>query len=462
VSSYFDDTFCCHAVPETEAKYPPSQAMALRPQSMPDFTALMESSASLFESAALESSSLEKRIHHRRQTSPERRAHHMRKKPSISLAAGLMMNTESPLASGLLGSAPLSPRKRSRSRPGPAEESSAGEHDEGANLFYAYALRSDYPASPPYILTFASAAVCAQWWHLVHAEYPCSARPSPQFFVVRSEDMERLQDDARFFDMRNKWFYTSQDSPTCPPIVIPLQHASGVPLAAHAPPAAVRASTPAMDSLAESLARLAGVVESNAEQVHALSVAQSAGLQAMQEICESNGTQIKALSDSHIRLQALVDQNASHYIALSNQSFQSQERSRQAQEQTRTSQEQTRTSQEQTTDILKATMSQLQALSKNQRQLSQSCDAMMRSIETIGNSMSHFTSHALSDTASNQSLSAGFASNMSPAPRKLNRRVKGVWYEYDSAPSPSGTPRRRIDAANVDTPPKSPVVFKRA
>jgi predicted RNase H-like nuclease (RuvC/YqgF family) len=210
-----------------------------------------------------------------------------------------------------------------------------------------------------------------------------------------------------------------------------------------------------MDSLAESLARLAGVVESNAEQVHALSVAQSAGLQAMQEICESNGTQIKALSDSHIRLQALVDQNASHYIALSNQSFQSQEQSRQAQEQTRTSQEQT-------TDILKTTMSQLQALSKNQRQLSQSCDAMMRSIETIGNSMSHFTSHALSDTASNQTLSAGFASNMSPAPRKLNRRVKGVWYEYDSAPSPSGTPRRRIDAANVDTPPKSPVVFKRA
>jgi hypothetical protein len=323
-------------------------------------------------------------------------------------------------------------------------------------------LQSDYPASPPYVLTFASAAVCAQWWHLVHREYPFSARPSPQFFVVRSEDMELVQDDARFVDMRNQWFYTSQDSPTCPPIVIPLQHANGAPIASHAPPAAETPSTSAMDSLAESLTRLAGVVESNAEQVHALSVAQSAGLQAMQEICESNGTQIKAISDSQIRLQALVDQNASHYIALSNQSFQSQEQSRQAQEHTRKSQEQTRKSQEQTKDILKTTISQLQTLSKSQIQLSQSCDAMMRSIEGIGSSVSQLASNAMSDTASNQSLSAVFASNMSPAPRKLNRRVKGVWYEYDSAPSPSGTPRRRIDSANVDTPPKSPVIFKGA
>ncbi|KAF1837625.1 hypothetical protein BDW02DRAFT_106390 [Decorospora gaudefroyi] len=418
-----------------------------RPQSMPDFTALMESSTSV-----LESSNFEKRIHSRRQTSPDRKAQHPRKKPSISLAAGLMMNTESPI-----GTAALSPRKRSQSRP--AEETRM-EQDEGGNLFYAYGLRSDYPASPPYILTFASAAICSQWWALVQQDYPSSSRPSPQFFVVRSEDMELIQDDPKFFSLRNKWFYTSQDSPTCPPIVIPLQHANGVPAAVASPPLTQEnTSNPAIDSLAESLTRLAGVVESNAEQVHALSVAQSAGLHAMQEINESNSFQIKAISESQTRLQALVDQNASHYIALSNQSFQSQEQSRQAQEQTRKSQEHTQKAQEQTKDILKTTLSQLQTLSKNQIQLSQSCDGMMRSIESLSNSVTHFTSNALSDTASNHSLSA-FATNMSPPPRKLNRRVKGVWYEYDSAPTSSNTQRRRIDSVNADTPPKSPVIFK--
>ncbi|CAN9147970.1 unnamed protein product [Alternaria alternata] len=426
-----------------------------RPQSMPDFAALMESSMSqtVFESS---SSNIEKRIHSRRQTSPERKPQHMRKKPSISLAAGLMMNTDTPPATGS-----LSPRKRSQSRP--AQDKKV-EMEEGGNLFYAYALRSDYPASPPYILTFASAAVCSQWWSLVQQEYTSSSRPSPQYFVVRSEDMELIMEDPKFSDIHNKWFYTCQDSPTCPPIVLPLQHANGVPAVAPPQSAEEKMSTSALDSLAESLTRLAHVVESNAEQVHALSVAQSTGLQAMQEINESNSIQIKAISESQIKLQALVDQNASHYIALSNTSFQSHEQSRLAQEQTRKSQEQTRKSQEQTKDILKTTVSQLQTLSKNQVELSQTCQGMMRSIETLGDSVTQFTSNVISDTASNQSLSTtsfnALATRISPPPRKLNRRVKGVWYEYDNVGSPDGTPRKRIDSVSVDTPPKSPVIFK--
>jgi hypothetical protein len=69
---------------------------------------------------------------------------------------------------------------------------------------------------------------------------------------------------------------------------------------------------------------------------------------------------------------------------------------------------------------------QLQNLSKNY--LQQSCDGMMRSIEGLGYSVSHMTlSNALSDTASSQSMPTGIISNsMSPAPRKLNRKVKGA------------------------------------
>lgn len=304
-----------------------------------------------------------------------------------------------------------------------------------------------------------------------------SARPSPQFFIIRSEDMELIQDDPKFFSLRNKWFYSSQDSPTCPPIVLPLQYANGAPATSPPPPAAEKASSPALDSLAASLARLSSVVESNAEQVHALSVAQSTGLQAMQEINESNSIQIKAISESQIKLQALVDQNASHYIALSNTSFQSQESTRQAQERTLKAQEQTK-------DILDKTVKQLASLAKAQADLSHTCQNMMQSLDAFA----HNT--AVSDTASTHSLAtsstttnttnttntmtgmlreasaSALASRISPPPRKLNRRIKGVWYEYDCAPgaasTAAGTLRKRADSASGQTPPKSPVAFKAA
>ncbi|CAO2650236.1 Nn.00g015280.m01.CDS01 [Neocucurbitaria sp. VM-36] len=396
-----------------------------RPKSMPDFTALMDASTPLFE----------KRIHNRRQTSPGKKAH-PRKNPSISLAAGLIMNTESPKSTGPLPS----PRKQSRDR---MLEGAQEDQDERESLFYAYALRSDYPNSPPYILTFASFTICSQWWTLVQYEYPDSARPSPQFFVLKSDDLEHIQDDPKFFELCHKWFYTSQDSPKTLACIIPLQNAKAHHVIPPQQSIEEKPAVPAMDSLLEKLERLTNVVETNAEQIHALSVAQSAGLQAMQEINESNSTQIKAIADSQIRLQALVDQNASHYIALANTSFQSQEKIK---------------------DIMRTTASQIQSLSKNQAQLANTCDSMMRGIDNLSTSVSQMNlSTALSDTASTQSTpsAASFsaiANRISPPPRKLNRRVKGVWYEYDTTSTSTGSPKRSVNF--VDTPPKSPVTLK--
>ncbi|EMD69958.1 hypothetical protein COCSADRAFT_76734 [Bipolaris sorokiniana ND90Pr] len=423
-----------------------------RPQSMPDFTALMDSSKSLFEQTT--TSNFERRIHSRRQTSPERRTQQTRKKPSISLAAGLMMNTESPLVTGS-----MSPRKGSGSRP---PEEGRVETEEGDTLFYAYAKRSDYPSSPPYILTFASAAVCSQWWHLVQQNYPSSARrPSPQFFIMRSEDIELIQDDLKFFDLRNKWFYSSQDSPTCPPVVLPIQHSNGTLALPPSPlPSEEKPNTSALDSLAESLTRLANIVETNAEQVHALSVAQSTGLQAMQEINESNSIQIKAISASQLKLQSLVDQNASHYIALSNKHFESQESTRQAQEHSQKAQDEAK-------NLLTSTLSHVNSLAKAQSDLAQTCQSMMQSFESFThNNHSMVGSDAASSHSLGSTTSSGvLASRISPPPRKLNRRVKGVWYEYDnSVPGTTGTGttmvRKRADSVGVETPPKSPVVFK--
>lgn len=393
---------------------------------MPDFTSLMDASTTIFE----------KRIHSRRQTSPERKVEHARKKPSISLAAGLIMNTDSPKVTGPLNS----PRKHSRER---TIEEGQEEPDEDETLFYAYALKSNYSNSPPYILTFASAAICSQWWAIVRTEYPDSARPSPQLFVLKSEDMEHIQDEPKLLNLRHKWFCTSQDSPTSVSAIIPLQTTNGLPIAAPHHPVVEKPATSAIDRLTETLERLASVVETNADQIHALSVAQSAGLQAMQEINESNSTQIKAIADSQIKLQGLVDQNASHYIALSNTSFQTQEKIK---------------------EIMKSTATQVQSLSKNQAKLANTCDAMMRGIDDLSTSVSQMNvNSAMSDTASTQSIQSAasfsaIANRISPPPRKLNRRVKGVWYEYDTSSTPTGSPKRSVNFA--DTPSKSPLSLK--
>lgn len=316
-----------------------------------------------------------------------------------------------------------------------------------------HTIQSDYANSPPYLLTFATSDVCTQWWALVQREYPESTRPGAQLFVLKNEDMQALHDDPKFSELRGKWFFTSQDRSNCATPVIPLQGATGH-LVARAPlpqpqPTPERSSNSSVDSLAEKLERLSSVVESSAEHIHALSVAQSAGLQRMQEINESNSTQIKALAESQAKLQQLIDQNASHYIALSNTSFKSHEAVK---------------------DVLQATTTQIQSLSGSQEQLSQTCRAMMRSIDSLGSSVEQFSatpplvpSSEASTMVPTSPLShnGSVTSRFTPAPRKLNRRIKGVWYEYDTNEAPQkvhGAPRKLAPAPSFpSTTPKAPV-----
>ena len=92
---------------------------------MPDFSALMDSSTPLFEA----------RAQNRRQTSPVRGQGYPRKKLSISLAAGLIMNTDSPQNTAPMGSQSLDSTK---------EEEAEDSED---NLFHAYAIRVSYKIS---------------------------------------------------------------------------------------------------------------------------------------------------------------------------------------------------------------------------------------------------------------------------------------------------------------------------
>lgn len=262
---------------------------------------------------------------------------------------------------------------------------------------------------------------------------------------------EQIQDNPRFYDLRNKWFYTPGEGSTGSVGVIPLQDYKGNPITASIPPVSKEDKEESFDmaKLSETLDRMNAMISENSAQIRALSVAQSDGLQRMQDINESNSTQIKALADSQAKLQAIVDQNASQYIALSNSAF---------------------SNNEQVKTILQTNAEQIQSLAEGQAQLAQTFQGMMHSIESLGNAvgrvndtMSHMSSVG-SDTASNPpsglagaSLGA-IANRISPPPRKLNRRIKGVWYEYDTNPTPAGSPKKTVTI--IDTPPKSPLSTK--
>ncbi|KAF9729416.1 hypothetical protein PMIN06_005868 [Paraphaeosphaeria minitans] len=386
--------------------------MSARPKSMSDFQSLSDASTPLNALNALNGQGLP------------------RKKPSISLAAGLMMTTESP-------------RNFSRpTTPATAHAAAAGS-PWSENLFYAYAQKSDYAQSAPYVLTFASALVAEQWWSLVQREYPESSRPGTQLFILKGDDMqEQIQDNPKFFDLRNSWFYTPSDGATAP---IPLQDYRGNPVAAPEPPKEreERAVPSAFDlkGLEATLERMAAMISENTGSIRALSVAQSTGLQTMQEINESTSTQIKALADNQAALQAIVDQNASHYIALSNSSFGAQSSMQ---------------------SVLQSNAKQIESLASGQKKLVKTCADMMHSVEKVGEAMKEIGS----DSASNASVIretdrtiGTIVNRIQPPPRKLNKKVKGVWYEYDDGPNGASqlsgpiTPREK--ATMLDTPPKN-------
>ncbi|KAF1951552.1 hypothetical protein CC80DRAFT_495954 [Byssothecium circinans] len=314
------------------------------------------------------------------------------------------------------------------------------------NLFYAYAQKSDYAQSPPYILTFANASVCDQWWRLVQREYPDSSRIGPQLFVLKGDDLqEQIQDNPKFYDLRNKWFYTPGNG------VIPLQDYKGHPVTTTPTqrPAVEEKKPEAFDmkALSTALDKMNDMISENSAQIRALSVAQSEGLQRMQEINESNTLQIKALAESQAKLQNMVNENASQYIALSNSSF---------------------ANNEQIKSVLQSTATQTKALADGQVQLSKTCEGMMRTIDNLGQTVGRVSENmsmigsAASDAGSsttNGSIGA-LANRISPPPRKLNRKIKGVWYEYDPSPTPVQSPRKKVNF--LDTPPKSPLATKQS
>lgn len=289
---------------------------------------------------------------------------------------------------------------------------------------------------------------------------------------------EQIQDNPKFYDLRNSWFYTPSESSTAP---IPLQDYNGNPVAAPEPP---KPEFPELDphakpsfdlkALETTLDKMAAMITENTESIRALSVAQSTGLQTMQEINESTSTQIKALADNQASLQSLISQNASHYVALSNQSFSAQSTMQ---------------------DVLASNAAHIAALADGQARLVDTCAGMLRSVErmggaleSVGERVSSVGERVVASTAAaedksiasemreslretERSIVGSIVNRIQPPPRKLNRRIKGVWYEYDDAPGTvvsekenfnKGVMSPKRGVGMLDTPPKSPLSARTA
>lgn len=269
---------------------------------------------------------------------------------------------------------------------------------------------------------------------------------------------EQIQDNPRFFELQNKWFYTPSEG-SGGAAVIPLQDWKGNPVMSAPAPTPSRPPTAKsipeegedgnkkesgfdMAKLSETLDKMNSMISENSAQIRALSVAQSEGLQRMQEINESNSTQIKALADGQSKLQGLMEQNASHYIALSNSSFSTQEGIK---------------------HTLQMNAEQIHALADGQSKLATTCAGLMKTISSlgstigkVGDSVRSLGSVSKEDTETALSTMDNRISQISPAPRKLNRRIKGVWYEYDTESNvEKGSPLRKKSVAFLETSSKA-------
>ncbi|KAF2748266.1 hypothetical protein M011DRAFT_466679 [Sporormia fimetaria CBS 119925] len=391
-----------------------------RPKSMSDFQSLFDAS---YPPLA---------------TIPERER--PRKRASISLATGLkMLSSET--------QSPKSMEPVSRATNGVNGVSENASYSD--SLFYAYAQRvralslslhhliypkqKDYAQTLPYIICFSSASVANQWWTMVEKEYPGSERPGPQLFLLKGHDMpSEIQDNIRFHSFRNKWFLMN-DGTEGSTSVIPIQDAKGWPVALStpqppppvattaAPTASENPTSPSLSNLQSTLTQTSTLLNETTTQIHALSTAQTSGLSHMQDIAETNSSQIKSLTTSLQTLQSLVAQNTTQHLALTNASF--------------TAQEQLKTS-------MQENALQIKALADAQREIVGMFRKVAEGVQSGGSGTAG--AMGVQQRAWDEgSIGKGQVGQvLSPPPRKLNRRVKSVWYEYDGVVTPAGTPRR--------------------
>nr|OQO30754.1 hypothetical protein B0A51_02450 [Rachicladosporium sp. CCFEE 5018] len=171
------------------------------------------------------------------------------------------------------------------------------------NLFYAYAQKADDQRSR-FLLTFASATVANEWWLLVQAHFADCARPGPQLFLFKTDDLlGKAWKHADFAHLKSKWMYIQFNDAGnvggAPQGIIPVQDAKGHLLggAAGSPEAQLgqvrkeaRSVRNELGVLENHFERMMEAVEKNTEQIAALAVGRRQDEHALVQAVKDNTT----------------------------------------------------------------------------------------------------------------------------------------------------------------------------
>ncbi|KAK3676722.1 hypothetical protein LTR78_003499 [Recurvomyces mirabilis] len=236
---------------------------------------------------------------------------------------------------------PVTPTRRPFSQPAidRNDTSTQVEKEHDGNLFYAYA-RTGNDLQSRYLLTFASASIANEWWHLLQANFTETSRPGPQLFsfVDPPDLLSKAWKHPAFAHLKSKWMYISfsdtQDGGLggAAQGIIPVQDAqghmlSGSALAPSSPELAGAMGEMKKQSkevgkeitkLEEYFVKMMEAVDRNTEQVAALAERQMTMRQS--EESEKSGYFEGTELSSHLnRVNELLERHSEHMVNLSKQ-----------------------------------------------------------------------------------------------------------------------------------------------
>lgn len=214
-------------------------------------------------------------------------------------------------------------------------------------------MQTDNYSQSRYLLTFASAEVCKEWWTLIQSEYPNQGtRNGPQLFAFSGDDFpSKPSTNKNFEQLKTKWFYTQFGDATGTggrhQDIIPLQGWNGQSTGGggggskegegegkdtETGELAGGKGGFNMDALAESLQNVQAIIEKNNEQIAQLSQNQAQSqkrMERMERLFEKNA---QTMLDSHLQSQQqsreLGEKNAKQFQALSESNLKIQQHNR--------------------------------------------------------------------------------------------------------------------------------------
>ena len=171
-----------------------------------------------------------------------------------------------------------------------------------------------------------------EWWSLVQIEYPdTGVRTSPQLFSFHGDNfLYKPANNKKFDHLKTKWFYSQFGDATGtggrPQDVIPLQDGNGKILNGGPSGKSTvedRSRNGSNDTLEASLQKIQEMLESNASQIKSLTEAQSKSqksIKKLEKVVSESTNQIKTLTDYQStyesRLQQTASENQVHLKAL--------------------------------------------------------------------------------------------------------------------------------------------------